>query len=190
MARPKSEDKRLALLDAATDAIAELGLGAATSLIARKAGVAEGTLFRYFPTKDELLNAVYLHHKQDLGNELMKTYDRHAPSKERSRTVWGNYIDWGLVNVNARKAMRQLAVSGKITPETMEQVYQAYPDLRDLSKECVTNEVLTGIESAFADAIFFGLAETTMEFAGRDPSRRDEYKSAGFDVMWRGMTKG
>ncbi|NIF60592.1 TetR/AcrR family transcriptional regulator [Enterobacter sp. Ap-916] len=190
MARPKSEDKRLALLDAATDAIAELGLGAATSLIARKAGVAEGTLFRYFPTKDELLNAVYLHHKQDLGNELMKTYDRHASSKERTRTVWGNYIDWGLVNMNARKAMRQLAVSGKITSETLEMVYLAYPDLRELSKECITNEALTGIESAFADAIFFGLAETTMEFAGRDPSRRDEYKSAGFDVMWRGMTKG
>lgn len=190
MARPKSEDKRLALLDAATDAIAELGLGAATSLIARKAGVAEGTLFRYFPTKDELLNAVYLHHKQDLGNELMKTYDRHASSKERTRTVWGNYIDWGLVNMNARKAMRQLAVSGKITSGTLEMVYLAYPDLRDLSKECITNEALTGIESAFADAIFFGLAETTMEFAGRDPSRRDEYKSAGFDVMWRGMTKG
>ena len=103
MARPKSEDKRLALLDAATDAIAELGLGAATSLIARTAGVAEGTLFRYFPTKDELLNAVYLHHKQDLGNELMKSYDRHTPNKERSRTLWGNYIDWGLVNVNAPK---------------------------------------------------------------------------------------
>ena len=84
--------------------------------------------------------------------------------------------------------MRQLTVSGKITPETLERVYQAYPDLRELSKEYVTNEVLTGIESAFTDAIFFGLAEATMEFAARHPSRRDEYKSAGFDVMWRCMT--
>jgi len=72
VARPKSEDKKLALLEATTRAISQLGLGAATSLIAKNAGVAEGTLFRYFPTKDMLLNAVYLFHKKDLGTELMK----------------------------------------------------------------------------------------------------------------------
>ncbi len=48
VARPRSEDKRMAILEAATEAIAEAGLGASTALIARKAGVAEGTIFRYF----------------------------------------------------------------------------------------------------------------------------------------------
>ncbi|WP_241190326.1 TetR/AcrR family transcriptional regulator, partial [Enterobacter kobei] len=51
MARPKSEDKKQALLDAATAAFAQSGIAASTALIARKAGVAEGTLFRYFATK-------------------------------------------------------------------------------------------------------------------------------------------
>lgn len=46
MARPKSEDKKQALLDAATTAFAQSGIAASTALIARKAGVAEGTLFR------------------------------------------------------------------------------------------------------------------------------------------------
>lgn len=56
MARPKSEDKKQALLEAATVAFAQSGIAASTSAIARSAGVAEGTLFRYFATKDELLN--------------------------------------------------------------------------------------------------------------------------------------
>ncbi|HBU1218435.1 TPA: TetR family transcriptional regulator, partial [Klebsiella pneumoniae] len=56
MARPKSEDKKQALLEAATAAFAQSGIAASTSAIARSAGVAEGTLFRYFATKDELLN--------------------------------------------------------------------------------------------------------------------------------------
>lgn len=54
MARPKSEDKKQALLEAATVAFAQSGIAASTSAIARSAGVAEGTLFRYFATKDEL----------------------------------------------------------------------------------------------------------------------------------------
>ncbi|MER2503736.1 helix-turn-helix domain-containing protein, partial [Klebsiella pneumoniae] len=61
MARPKSEDKKQALLEAATVAFAQSGIAASTSAIARSAGVAEGTLFRYFATKDELLN--------ELGND-------------------------------------------------------------------------------------------------------------------------
>lgn len=58
MARPKSEDKKQALLEAATQAIAQSGIAASTAVIARNAGVAEGTLFRYFATKDELNMAV------------------------------------------------------------------------------------------------------------------------------------
>ncbi|HHG0447272.1 TPA: TetR/AcrR family transcriptional regulator, partial [Citrobacter freundii] len=56
MARPKSEDKKLALLEAATTAFAQSGIAASTAVIARNAGVAEGTLFRYFATKDDLIN--------------------------------------------------------------------------------------------------------------------------------------
>ncbi len=54
MARPKSEDKRNAILDAATRVFAERGLTAApTSEISRRAGVADGTLFTYFKTSVE-----------------------------------------------------------------------------------------------------------------------------------------
>ncbi len=55
MARPLSEEKRQALLDAAAEFVASLGTGASTAKIAKAAGVSEGTLFTYFPTKDDLL---------------------------------------------------------------------------------------------------------------------------------------
>jgi AcrR family transcriptional regulator len=59
VARPKSDDKRNAILYAATRVFAERGLTAApTSEISKQAGVAEGTLLTYFKTKDDLMNAV------------------------------------------------------------------------------------------------------------------------------------
>ena len=58
MARLRSSEKRRAILQAAVYEIAEAGLGAPTSKIARRAGVAEGTLFIYFPNKEELFKAV------------------------------------------------------------------------------------------------------------------------------------
>lgn len=190
MARPKSEDKRLALLDAANVAVAELGLGAATSLIAKKAGVAEGTLFRYFATKDELLNALYIYLKTGLSQRMMENFRPGASVKDRARAVWSGFIDWGLVHPAGSKTMRQLAVSDRITEATRLEVTQLYPELHELAEACVTSEFFSCGQSAFADAIFFSLAETTMEFASREPEEASNYKIAGFEVMWRAMTKG
>ncbi|NDL64932.1 TetR/AcrR family transcriptional regulator [Acerihabitans arboris] len=189
MARPKSEEKRLALLEAAVDAVAEHGLGASTARIAAQAGVAEGTLFRYFATKDHLLNELYFHLKQNLCNAMMEDYLRTDQVKERARSVWNSYIGWGLVNPAANKAMRQLAVSDKIRPATIACVAELFPDLEELSEACVIEGVLIKGQSAFADAIFMALAQTTMEFALREPDEIDAYKAAGFDVMWRAFTK-
>jgi AcrR family transcriptional regulator len=47
MARPRSEDRRASLLDAATKEFAEHGLSAPTSLISKIAGVSEGSFFTY-----------------------------------------------------------------------------------------------------------------------------------------------
>jgi hypothetical protein len=60
MARPLSEEKRTAILEATAEVVAMLGVSAPTAKIAKEAGVAEGTLFTYFANKDELLNGLYL----------------------------------------------------------------------------------------------------------------------------------
>lgn len=97
MARPKSEDKKQALLEAATQAIAQSGIAASTAVIARNAGVAEGTLFRYFATKDELINTLYLHLKQDLCRSMIMELDRSiTDAKTMTRFIWNSYINWGL----------------------------------------------------------------------------------------------
>jgi AcrR family transcriptional regulator len=50
---------REALLAAAREVFAEHGLGASLQQVARDAGVAIGTLYRHFPTRDDLLVAVF-----------------------------------------------------------------------------------------------------------------------------------
>ncbi|MBB2941652.1 AcrR family transcriptional regulator [Actinoplanes lutulentus] len=56
--RADAQRNRVRILDAAETVFAELGPGGSTEEVARRAGVAIGTVFRHFPTKDDLLAAI------------------------------------------------------------------------------------------------------------------------------------
>jgi AcrR family transcriptional regulator len=54
------------LLGAAHDAFADVGASASLEDIARRAGVGIGTLYRHFPTRQDLFEAVYVHEVEEL----------------------------------------------------------------------------------------------------------------------------
>jgi len=56
--RADARRNRARILAAAEDVFAERGASASTEEVARRAGVAIGTVFRHFPTKDDLLRAI------------------------------------------------------------------------------------------------------------------------------------
>jgi AcrR family transcriptional regulator len=56
--RADARRNRARILAAATDVFEEHGTSASTEEVARRAGVAIGTVFRHFPTKDDLLAAI------------------------------------------------------------------------------------------------------------------------------------
>ncbi len=154
MARPKSEDKKQALLEAATAAFAQSGIAASTSAIARSAGVAEGTLFRYFATKDELLNELYLAIKMRLVQTMIAGLnpDEKRP-KENARNIWNSYIDWGMRNPMEYRAIRRMALSERITDETRSQVKESFPELNEMCQLSVKAVFLSDAYRAFGDAL-------------------------------------
>ena len=76
MSRPKSDEKRSAILEAATRIIVTQGLSAPTAGIAKEAGVANGSLFTYFETKAELFNQLYVELKAEMASATMSNFPR------------------------------------------------------------------------------------------------------------------
>jgi AcrR family transcriptional regulator len=129
VARPRSEDKRNAILDAATRVFAERGLTAApTSEISKEAGVAEGTLFTYFKTKDDLMNALYRAIKLELADAMMSGFPRKNSVRTRLQHVWDGYVNWGVTNPEQRRVLAQLLVSGMLSKESIEAGKRALRD--------------------------------------------------------------
>src|ERR1041384_7752726 len=77
---PEPNEKRDAVFAAALELFAERGFyGVSVPEIAQKAMVGAGTIYRYFPSKEALVNALYQHHKRALGEAILAGLPEDAP---------------------------------------------------------------------------------------------------------------
>jgi AcrR family transcriptional regulator len=187
MALPRSEDKRAAILEAATELVALLGVSAPTAKIAKGAGVAEGTLFTYFANKDELLSQLYLELKTELRDAIMAGYPSGGSLIDRCRHLWDRYIGWGSAHPLKRKAVRQLAVSDRITEESKKLVGDAFGEVNEMMRECAAGGAMRHQPPSFVSAIMSAIADTTMDFIAREPAQAKRYTKAGFDAFWKAV---
>ncbi|MFM4727322.1 TetR/AcrR family transcriptional regulator [Aeromonas caviae] len=92
--RETMTDKRRQILDAALALCAEDGLqGAATARIAKAAGVANGTLFHHFPSKEVLIQSLYQDIKLRLGAAITEA-DAALPLQAQARHYWHQAMGW------------------------------------------------------------------------------------------------
>ena len=82
-------DKREAIIDAALDLFVERGFyGTAVPEIADQAGVGAGTIYRYFESKEALVNAIYKQQKLLFAQVALGDFPATASTREQFRTLW------------------------------------------------------------------------------------------------------
>jgi AcrR family transcriptional regulator len=188
MARPLSPEKRSALLESATQAVAELGVQASTASIARGAGVAEGTLFTYFESKEALFQELYLHLKRGLADAVMPDYPTGADYMQRMQHVFERYVNWGLANPSARFAVARLAGSGQISDDTRSQGIERFLAVAQMMQDGVRDGVLVDAPISFLSSLIEHIADTTIEHIERHPKDAALQRKLGFRVLWRAIT--
>jgi AcrR family transcriptional regulator len=191
VARPKSEDKRNAILDAATRLFAERGLTAApTSEISKQAGVAEGTLFTYFKTKDDLINALYREIKLELADAIMSDFPRKKNIRTRLRHVWDRYVNWGIANPKQRKVLAQLQVSEVLTKESKDATSAPFVEFQIMICDAIEQRVFRDdIPAEHISKSLAALVEATIDLTVSKPSKANRYRDSGFLMFWAGITK-
>jgi len=90
----EKDDKRCAIIRAALELVAEHGFhGSAMALVAERAGVAAGTIYRYFDGKDLLIRETYAFLEGQMLASIMVRYPEGRPFRERFL-----HVGQGLVN--------------------------------------------------------------------------------------------
>jgi RNA polymerase sigma factor (sigma-70 family) len=189
MPRPKTGDKRAAILRAATKTIAEDGIGASTASVAKAAAVAEGSLFRYFQDKDKLLNELYRELKLDMRRAMIAGFPLTGSLRKRVQHIWNAYVTWGMESPAKRRAMMQLSVSERITDQSRQDGQAGFEDATEAMQQFVARGKLSGLPPAFASDLLLAMAETTMASMVANPAKAEHYRSAGFEAFWSAAAK-
>lgn len=172
-------------MTSATRVIVLQGLSAPTAVIAREAGVANGSLFTYFETKTDLFNQLYVELKGEMASAAMKDLPVEAGLREQVFCLWSNWMTWAVANPDKRRALAQLDVSDEITSSSRTVGHETMAGVGQLLKRTLTKGAMRAAPMAFALAILNSLAEATMDFMVQDPQCADQHCRTGFDALWR-----
>lgn len=88
----KPMDRKKAILDAALELFSERGFhGTTVAMIADRAGVGAGTIYRYFADKGDLVNALFQHWKRNMADALLSDLPTDAPPRELFHELWHRF---------------------------------------------------------------------------------------------------
>lgn len=185
MARPLSDEKRRALLDAALDVVSEVGLSASTARIAKQAGVGDGTLFVYFPTKEQLFNHLYL----DIKNDFRKTFeiDTSRAVQMELRRFWDAYIAWGMKFPKKYMVSRYLNSWDKLQAETRKLSWEMFVDFKTLVNTGIEKEILRNQPEEFIGQLVDTIANMVIEHSQGHPQQIGQWQALGWQAFWNAV---
>ncbi|MEJ0034908.1 MAG: TetR/AcrR family transcriptional regulator [Gammaproteobacteria bacterium] len=194
MKQTSEQTKRDQLLRAALELFAANGLNVPTAKVAAAAGVANGTLFNYFPTKQDLIDALYLDIKREFTGLLQDSAVHPGEDfRAASLAIWKSFVAWALANPLKHQVMNLLlngqALSEKARNESegMAQPFKKHLEAAikrsEFAKE-LTVEDLMEVKGALATTCIASAMERKLK--GKP---LEKHIALVFEVYWRGVVR-
>lgn len=192
MVRKPNPEKRAQFLDAALKLFVLNGVQqTSTAAIAAEAGTAAGTLFLYFPTKQDLVNQLTLKIGREQSETINGLLRPEMTARETFLAIWDGSLRWFRDHMDAYKFFEQVRAANLIDEATIREseAFLAYYFLaiqKGLAEGCLKPLPVEMIGEMLHQGI---VAVLNLVDRQPDPARREEYIRSSFDVFWDGIKR-
>lgn len=170
------------ILDLCVDVFDAEGVGVSTAKIAKAVGVSNGTLFNYFPTKQELVDALYLRLKLDLAAAI-GDIDPELPLREQSQAIAMRWFDWAIARPARNRVAALLHQSGLASEDAIAGASAAFESPARVLDQLAGSGLLVDLPLPYVAQ----LMQNHVELAVHAGLTREQQLTA-FDAMWNGIT--
>jgi AcrR family transcriptional regulator len=184
----KSAGNREKILAAALRLFTRQGVDATpTAQISKEAGVSTGTLFHYFPNKNNLIDQLYLSIKKDLAVSVRSYDDETLMTKQRFEQCLRGYIAWGVANPEKVRFMDLFYNSPSISDDVKNQAYDDFTWMLELGDTAVREGVLPDLPHEFRIVMFSAVMNGILALieSGNSGMSQDEIIKNGLGMLWK-----
>ncbi len=189
MAKQKTGDK-LGDIRAATiaEVVASGSSAASVNAIAKRAGLAVGTIYRYYENKDQLLRAVYMAIKGEIHQSMMDAAENAADSKAKVQAMWFANLHFAHTEPKAFLFAELIVNDTILTLEDREKIAPMAHDIRTVIEMAISDGVVRDLTT---DAIMTVLSAPAMQL-GRTAALSGEAPNPAraaeiFSLCWRAI---
>ena len=182
----KDEQKLEAIAQATYRCVLARGIGALKlSEISRSAGIATSTLYVYYPSKKDLLDALYERAKTVTFARLLESDLSQAPIKARVRQLWLNSLENRLTNQAELVFMEQYASSEYMSEANRSLSARLAAVFQSLLAAGQQEETLKDVPLPFLIASLVGSVHETAKLIGQHSVANDTAtRNTAFQMCW------
>ncbi len=169
--------------------IAENGLHATpVSQISKRSGVSAGSIYHYFPSKEAIINHLYLNLKKEMADAAFRGYDINAPYKERFFLMWQNSLNYLLSKPTQLSFMEQCSISPLISQETKEAGKRSHAPLAGFVTEGCESGYLKKMDTQLILSLVHGtiIGTAKLQLSGA-LDITDEHRVGAAQACWDGL---
>lgn len=185
-------DKRERILKAALKLFNQYGFdNTPTARITKEAGVATGTLFNYFKSKEELINFLYLTCKESLNRRLSYGLDQETTYRSKLKRIYINYIGWSLDHTDEFLFFQQFCNASCIGETTRKEGLSKFNSIIALVSEGIEQEIIKNVNLEYMSNLLMGILNANSYYFINNPNlvAEDEFLEASFNFLWDSIKK-
>lgn len=190
MIRKLAPDKRENFLNAALKLFVANGVqNTSTAAIAKEAGTAAGTLFLYFPTKQDLVNELILRIGREQANTMKALLKPSLSVRDTFFTIWSSSIHWFLEHLDAYEYAQQVRDTGLVTEAAVQESAKFFSYYYDAIQKGFKRGALKRYPPDVIGGFLYQDIVAAMDLlrAQPRPEKQEEIIQMGFDIFWDGI---
>jgi AcrR family transcriptional regulator len=187
--KPKDEDKQQAIAAATFALVEQVGLSGLTMAgIARQAGIATGTLYVYYRSKEDLLNALYEQVKGALVRLIMDEPDAGMPFRARFQRNWLRLLRHRRAHYPETVFMEQYYNSPWFSEASRQFSARFTSECLGFFDEARVQQIVKDVPTMLLAATLFGsVRETANLLRSGDLPDTDAALALAFSIFWDGI---
>ena len=186
-------EKRDLIFEAAVRLFARDGFWkTSTASIAKEAGVANGTLFNCFASKEILIDEIYRGLKSEMYAFLTEGLPAKPAFKQLMQHSWKQIVTWALDHPVRWQLMEQLRMSELVSADMQAAVAEDFQFYHQQMEAAVIGGELMDFPVAFHMEVMIGQVTAQIRFLSQseDPELdREAFIKKAFDCYWRGFAR-